>query len=283
MSGGSDGPPRRVALTVEFDGTGFRGWQRQATGERTVQGAIEAALDALPWSHGTVHAAGRTDAGVHALAMVAHVDVGTTVADERLRLALNAHLPPDVAVLAVATVAPDFEAQFSCRYRRYLYRARVVRGRPRGLALDRKRVLMVHRALELEAMQEATAAFVGRRDFSTLATQETRTRVRTVHLCELREERGELHLHVAADGFLRGMVRAIQGTLLRVGHGTTTVAEVHRALEARDRRRAGPAAPPHGLYFAEAGYRPWDRAVSERALADLTDAPPRSGERERVG
>ena len=283
MNDSAEGRTRRVALTVEFDGSDFRGWQRQPFGERTVQGAIEAAFDALPWPRGTVHAAGRTDAGVHALAMVAHVDVGTSVADERLRLALNAHLPPDVAILAVATVAPDFEAQYACRYRRYLYRARVVRGRPRGLALDRNRVLMVHRTLDVPAMQAATALFVGTRDFSSLATQETRSRVRTVHLCELREEDGELRLHVAADGFLRGMVRAVQGTLLRVGRGATTIDEVREALEARDRRRAGAAAPPHGLYFAEAGYRPWDPAVSERAVTGRTGAPPPPAERERVG
>lgn len=267
---GPSGPHgRRVALTVEFDGTRFRGWQWQPTGERTVQGALQEAFAALPGPHGSVHAAGRTDAGVHALAMVAHCDTTSPIPDEKLRLALNAHLPPDVAVLRVHTVDPSFEAQFSCRYRRYLYRMRVVRDRPHGLALDRRRVLMVHRRPDEEAMIRSAPLFVGTRDFSSLATQETRSRVRTVHLCEVRRELGELRLHVAADGFLRGMVRAIVGTLLRIGHGTLRLEDVPALLEARDRTRAGHAAPAHALYFAEAGYEPWDPGRSEALL----DAP----------
>src|SRR5690606_25745291 len=140
-SDGGPSPPRRVRFTLEFDGTDFQGWQRQAAGERTVQGVIEAALARLPGRHGAVIGAGRTDAGVHALALVAHVDTTTTIADERLRLAINAHLPRDVVVLGLQTVPATFEAQFSCRYRRYLYRLRVVRDDPRGLPLTRDRVL----------------------------------------------------------------------------------------------------------------------------------------------
>jgi len=269
----SDGEVRRVALTVEFDGTAFKGWQWQPTGERTVQGALQDAFAALPGRHGAVHAAGRTDAGVHALAMVAHCDTTSAIPDEKLRLALNAHLPRDVAVLAVGTVGAAFEAQFSCRYRRYLYRMRVVRGRPRGLALDRSRVLMVHYDLDVDAMVRAAPRFEGRHDFSSLATQETRSRVRTVHLCEVRPELGELRLHVAADGFLRGMVRAIAGTLLRLGRRGQPPDAVDDVLAARDRRRAGPASPPHALYFAEAGYEPWSSARSEVRLAERLDLP----------
>lgn len=269
----SVGDPRRVALTLEFDGSGFKGWQWQPTGERTVQGTLQDAFGRLPGEHGPVHAAGRTDAGVHALAMTAHVDTTSAIPCEKLRLALNAHLPRDVAVLAVRDVPRDFEAQFDCLYRRYLYRMRVVRGRPRGLALDRDRVLMVHRDLDVPAMIAAAPRFEGRRDFSSLATQETRTRERTVLACELREELGELRLHVAADGFLRGMVRAIVGTLLRVGHGRLTPDGVDEVLAARDRRRAGTAVAPHGLYFAEAGYRPWDGERSDAWLARRLDLP----------
>ncbi len=271
--GASVGPARRLVLTVEFDGSAFKGWQWQPSGERTVQGALQRAFAALPGEHGQVHAAGRTDAGVHALAMVAHCDTTSAIPDEKLRLALNAHLPKDVAVLEATTGAADFEAQFSCRYRRYLYRMRVVRGRPRGLALDRKRVLMVHRELDVPAMMAAAPRLEGRRDFSSLATQETRTRVRTLHLCELRPELGELRLHVAADGFLRGMVRAIAGTLLRVGHGTLAPGGVDEVLAARDRTRAGQALPPHALYFAEAGYLPWNLARSDALLAERLDLP----------
>lgn len=259
---------RRVRLTLEFDGSGFAGWQWQPTGERTVQGVVQQAWAALPGAHGPVFGAGRTDAGVHALALVAHVDTTTTIGDEKLRLALNAHLPRDVVVLALDTVDATFEAQFGCRYRRYLYRLRVARGDPRGLALDRSRVLPVFRPLDVPAMQAAARHLVGRHDFSSFATQETRSPVRTLYLCELRETGAELRLHVAGDGFLRNMVRTIVGTLLWVGKGRLASADVHDVLRARDRSRAGPNVGPQGLYFLEAGYEPWDPVASE-ALATV--------------
>ncbi len=260
---------RRVRLKIEFDGTGFLGWQRQPFGERTVQATLEAALARLPGEHGSVIGAGRTDAGVHALALVAHLDTTTSLADERLRMALNAHLPRDVVVLEVATCAPDFEAQFDCLYRRYLYRLRVARGDPRGLALLRDRVLPVFKEVDIAAMRAAARLLVGRHDFAAFATQETRSTVREVLLCELREERGELRLHIAADGFLRNMVRTIVGTLLWVGKGKLTPEQVAEVLASRDRRRAGHNVGPQGLYFVEAGYRSFDLARSEAAIADL--------------
>lgn len=276
MGGDPPGPPvpaaaagRRLRLTLEFDGTDFYGWQRQARGERTVQATVEEAFAALPGEHSPVLAAGRTDAGVHALAMVAHVDTTSGLPRERLRLALNAHLPPDVKVLAVAEAPPGFEAQFHCRYRRYLYRMRVMRGDPRGIALMRERLLALHWRPDLPAMREAARHLVGTHDFASFATQETRTSVRTVHLCELREERGELRLHVAADGFLRGMVRTIVGTLLWVGRGKLTPEDLPGLLAARDRRKAGHNVAPAGLYFVEAGYDEWDGEASERAVSDL--------------
>lgn len=260
---------RRVRLKIEFDGSGFLGWQRQPFGERTVQATLESALARLPGEHGSVIGAGRTDAGVHALALVAHLDTTTSLADERLRMALNAHLPRDVVVLEVATCAPDFEAQFDCLYRRYLYRLRVARGDPRGLALLRDRVLPVFKEVDIAAMRAAARLLVGRHDFAAFATQETRSTVREVLLCELREERGELRLHIAADGFLRNMVRTIVGTLLWVGKGKLTPEQVAEVLASRDRRRAGHNVGPQGLYFVEAGYQSFDLARSEAAIADL--------------
>lgn len=257
---------RRLKLTLEFDGTDFRGWQWQKTGERTVQAVVQQALAALPGEHSAVAAAGRTDSGVHALALTAHLDTSLQIETEKLRLALNAHLPPDVKVLAVQEAADTFEAQYSCLYRRYLYRLRVVRGNPRGLALDRKRVLAVHRPLDVTAMQEAALLLEGRHDFSSFATQETRTTVRQVLLSELREEHGELRYHVAADGFLRNMIRTIVGTLLWVGKGKLQPADIPRILSARDRTLAGHNVAPHGLYFVEAGYAEFERAASEENL-----------------
>jgi tRNA pseudouridine38-40 synthase len=267
---------RRVRLTLEFDGTDFAGWQWQPTGERTVQGALQEAFAKLPGTHGPVVAAGRTDAGVHALAMVAHVDTTTAIPDAKLRLALNAHLPRDVVVLDLASVAGDFEAQFDCRYRRYLYRMWPARDDPRGLALDRHRVLPVLRRVDADAMQAATHHLVGRHDFSSFATQETRTPVRTVLLCDLRADGAELRLHVAGDGFLRNMVRTIVGTLLWVGKGKLRPDDVADVLAARDRARAGPNVGPQGLYFVEAGYQPWDPEASERNAAARAPGAARS-------
>lgn len=264
-----EGAGRRVRLTLEFDGTAFKGWQRQVTGERTVQGAVEEAFGRLPGVHGPVRAAGRTDAGVHALAMVAHADTTSGIPDEKLRLALNAHLPADVAVVALTTTDAGFEAQYDCLYRRYVYRMRVMRDDPRGVALNRERLLAVHWHPDVPAMRAAAALTVGEHDFAAFATQETRSTVRTVYLCDLREERGELRLHIAGNGFLRNMVRTVVGTLLWVGRGRLTPDDIPRIIAARDRRRAGHNVGPQGLYFAEAGYEPWDPERSERAVSRL--------------
>ncbi|MEX2536720.1 MAG: tRNA pseudouridine(38-40) synthase TruA [Trueperaceae bacterium] len=258
---------RRIRLTLEYDGTDFYGWQQQKrTGERTVQAVVENAVAKLPGEHGRLTAAGRTDAGVHALAMVAHIDTSSDIADEKLRRAINAHLPADVVVLSLITVAPDFQAQFDCYYRRYLYRLRVVRDEPHGMALDRNRALLIHRHLDVLAMQTACRSFEGLHDFASFATQETRNTERRLFICELREEVSELHLHVAAEGFLRNMVRSIVGTLLWVGSGKLRPQDVPSIIEARDRARAGQNVPAHGLYFVEAGYAEWDREASEALL-----------------
>lgn len=249
---------RKVRLTVEYDGTDFFGWQVQAkTGERTVQGTLEAALATVPGARPRVMAAGRTDAGVHALAMTAHYLTADAIPVQKVPAALNARLPADVRVLAAADAPPEFEAQFGCLYRRYEYRLRRLREGAAGWALERHRKLFVPGRLDVSAMRAAAPHFEGTRDFAALATQEVRPTVRTVHLCRLAVAGPELTLHVAADGFLRNMVRAIVGTLLWVGEGKLTPERIPALLELGDRRRMGPNVPPHGLYFAEAGYTPW--------------------------
>lgn len=251
------GAARRIKLTLEYDGTDFSGWQLQAKGERTVQGVIEAALLRVPGAKPRVMAAGRTDRGVHALAMVAHYDTADSIPVGRVARALNGLLPYDVRVLAAEEVGPDFESQFSCRYRRYLYRMRLARGGFAGQALERKRLLFLPQRLALERMLVAAPEFEGRHDFAALATREERSTEREVYLCRLERDGPNLDLHIAADGFLRGMVRAVVGTLLYVGEGKLSPHDVSGLLKTRDRHRLGPNAPPHALYFAEAGYGPW--------------------------
>lgn len=262
------GMQRRLKLTLEYDGSGFYGWQLQArTGERTVQGVLQAAFARLPGRHGSLRAAGRTDAGVHALGMVAHCDTDTPVPDASLQRALNAHLPPDVRVLALARVPDTFEAQYGCRWRYYRYRMRLARSDVRGAALARHHILFLYQQLEVAAMQQAARYFEGQRDFAALATQESRSTLRRVYWCELQADGRDLTLHIAADGFLRGMVRAVVGTLLRVGEGKLGAREIPDILASLERARAGENALPHGLYFACAGYEPWDEGSRARLLA----------------
>jgi tRNA pseudouridine38-40 synthase len=249
---------RRIRLTLEYDGSDFYGWQLQAGGERTVQGVLERALADIPGAKPRIIAAGRTDAGVHALAMTAHYDTADTIPLERVQAALNARLPADVRVLSAELASPDFHAQFSCCYRRYLYRLRLVRGDERGVALARRRALHLWQRLELAAMSDAARYFEGTHDFAALATDETRATVRTVYRCRLQASGRELALHVVADGFLRNMVRALVGTLLWVGEGRLRPEAIPALLATKDRRQAGHNVPPHGLYFVEAGYTPWD-------------------------
>lgn len=265
---------RKIRLTVEYDGTDFAGWQVQPRPARTVQGALQDALAHLPGEHGPILGAGRTDAGVHALAMTAHVRTSTPIKAVRLAPAMNSQLPRDIRVLDVEPTDASFEAQFSCQYRRYLYRLRespvpVVAG-----ALNRNRVLTLAGPLDWDAMNRAAGTLLGKHDFASFATQETRTTVRTLHLAWFEANGHEMWFHVAADGFLRGMVRTLLGTLLEVGRGRRSEASVTDLLNVQDRRRAGPSQPAHGLYFAEAGYNTWDREVSDARLREVAPWTP---------
>lgn len=249
---------KRLKLTLEYDGSNFHGWQLQAkTLERTVQGVMQEAFSKLPGEHKNLKAAGRTDAGVHAVAMVAHIDTTTNIPNEKLILALNAHLPEDVRVYKIENVSNDFDAQFDCLYRRYLYKMKLARDHFQSTALERGRVLFLFQELDVANMQEAAKYFEGKHDFASLATQETRETTRTVYLCELEVSGRDLNLNIAADGFLRNMVRAVVGTLLEVGEGKLQPSDIAEILESKDRNRAGQNVPPYGLYFVEAGYSPW--------------------------
>ncbi len=248
----------RLKLTLEYNGTHFHGWQLQAkTGERTVQGVLQEAFAKLPGKHSTVKAAGRTDAGVHALAMVAHIDTTTAIPNEKLSLALNAHLPEDVRVYRVENVTAEFDAQYDCLYRRYVYKMKLTRDNFQSTALERGRTLFLFQELDITKMQVAARFFEGTHDFASLATQEIRETTRTVYLCELEHSGRDLNLHIAADGFLRNMVRAVVGTLLGIGEGKRSPEDIKRVLESKSRSQAGQNAPAHGLYFVEASYKPW--------------------------
>ncbi|SIO56133.1 tRNA pseudouridine38-40 synthase [Rhodovulum sp. ES.010] len=249
----------RYALKIEYDGTPFSGWQRQAD-RPSVQGAVEAALARLERDIPSIAAAGRTDAGVHALGQVAHCDMARDWDPFRLSEALNHHLKPaPVAVVACARVADDFHARFSATDRRYLFRL-VSRRAP--MTLERGRVWRVPHPLELAPMQAAARHLLGRHDFTTFRASicQADSPVRTLDALEI-EETGfpggrEFRFHVRARSFLHNQVRSFVGTLERVGAGAWAPDDVKSALEARDRAACGPVCPPGGLYLAGAGYDP---------------------------
>jgi tRNA pseudouridine38-40 synthase len=248
----------RFALRIEYDGTPFQGWQRQAGGAPTVQGAIEAALGRIDPAPGVLHAAGRTDSGVHATAQVAHVDLARDWAPERLCAALNAHLrPAPVAILEVAQVDEGFHARFSAIGRAYVYR---ILARAAPPALDRGRVWHLRHRLDLAAMREAAAHLIGRHDFTTFraALCQAKSPVRTLDLAGVEAVAVpggvEYRLAFAARSFLHNQVRSMVGTLERVGAGAWAPADVARALAACDRAACGPVAPPQGLCLTGVRY-----------------------------
>ena len=243
----------RWKLTIEYDGRPFMGWQRQEHGP-SVQQRLEEAIQRMTGELAAVHAAGRTDAGVHALAMAAHVDVAKTLTEHRLREGLNALVRPEpISVLAVERVADDWHARFSCVGRRYLYRILSRRAPP---ALDRGRVWHVGEPLDVDAMAQGAAMLVGRHDFTTFRSAhcQSDSPVKTLDRLEVRRVGDEIHVEAAARSFLHHQVRSMVGCLALVGRGLWAADEIAKALDARDRAALGFNAPSEGLYFVEAVY-----------------------------
>lgn len=243
----------RWRLTVEYDGAPFFGWQRQSNGP-SVQGAIEAAIAQMTGEAVTVHGAGRTDAGVHALAMEAHADIEKSMTEHRLREGLNALLrPAPVSALAVTKVADDWHARFSCSGRRYLYRILNRRAPP---ALDRGKVWSIAARLDVEAMVEAAAVLVGTHDFTTFRSVhcQSASPIKTLDVLTIERVGEEVRIHAEARSFLHHQVRSMVGCLAMVGRGQWTVSDMRDALEAKDRTALGLNAPPEGLYFVGADY-----------------------------
>ncbi len=243
----------RFRLTVEFDGRPFMGWQRQNHGP-SVQQAIEEAAWAVTGEAASVYAAGRTDAGVHGLAMAAHVDIEKAITPFRLMEALNARLRPHpIAILACEAVAEDWHARFSCIGRRYLYR---IVNRRAPLTLERGRAWQIARPLDADAMHDAAQALVGLHDFTTFRSVhcQSESPVKTLDRLDVVREGDAVRVVAAARSFLHHQVRSMVGCLALVGQGQWSAADLSEALEARDRAALGLNAPPDGLYFVAADY-----------------------------
>ena len=243
----------RYKLTIEYDGGPFVGWQRQQNG-RAVQQAIEEAIAAFSGEVVVVKGAGRTDAGVHALGQVAHIDLARDWPPDTIRDAVNAHLRPEpVAILAAEAAAPDFDARFSAVKRHYLYRILDRRSPP---VLDRGRVWWVHQGLDHEAMHAAAQALVGKHDFTTFRSTECQAKspVKTLDRLDVSRAGDEVVVRASARSFLHNQVRSMVGTLKKVGDGKWPVSAVGEALAAAERARSGPVAPPDGLYLVAVDY-----------------------------
>jgi tRNA pseudouridine38-40 synthase len=243
----------RWRLAIEYDGGPFMGWQRQDHGP-SVQQTLEEALHRMTGELATVHAAGRTDAGVHALAMTAHVDVEKSLTEHRLREGLNALVRPHpISILAASHVPGNWHARFSCTGRRYLYRILNRRAPP---ALERGRLWHIAVPLDAEAMAEGAKHLVGRHDFTTFRSAQCQSEspVKTLDRLDVSREGDEIRIEAAARSFLHHQVRSMAGCLAMVGRGQWAPGDIKTALDARDRAALGFNAPPHGLYFVEAIY-----------------------------
>ncbi|HEY5710638.1 MAG TPA: tRNA pseudouridine(38-40) synthase TruA [Allosphingosinicella sp.] len=243
----------RFRLLIEYDGRPFMGWQRQAHGP-SVQQAIEEAIHGIIHEEVTLHAAGRTDAGVHAFAMTAHVDVERTISPFRLTDGINAKLRPlPVAILGAQIVEEDFHARFSCIGRRYIYR---IANRRAPLALEAGRAWRVPVVLHADEMNRAAQVLVGLHDFTTFRSAhcQSDSPVKTLDRLTVRRLGDTIEIEAVARSFLHHQVRSMVGCLELVGRGKWTKADLKAALEAKERAALGFNAPPDGLYFAEAYY-----------------------------
>src|SRR4051794_6409427 len=243
----------RYKLTIEYDGTPFAGWQWQDDAP-SVQRTLTEAIAAFCGHAVKVAGAGRTDAGVHALGQVAHVDLDKDWRADRVRDAVNAHLRPHpVAVLSAEKAADDFDARFSAKKRHYLYR---IVNRRADLALERTRAWRVPRRLDVEAMSTAAQELVGKHDFTTFRSTECQAKspVKTLDALNVRRDGEEVRIETSARSFLHNQVRSMVGSLVLIGDGKWSAADLARALAARDRAACGPVAPPEGLYLTRVDY-----------------------------
>jgi tRNA pseudouridine38-40 synthase len=241
-----------IKVVLEYDGSGFAGWQQQAKG-RTVEAELRRALRSITGLDHKVYAAGRTDAGAHAEGQVVSFQTDGRISPHRLMAALNAKLPADVAVLSADEVPDEFHARYSARWRRYRYR---YLDRPSRPALERGRCWHVRGSLDANAMSLAAKALAGKHDWTSFcsASEPPGARVREMRSARV-DRRGDfIELELVAEGFLRGLARGIAGALAEVGRGRRPPGWVGEVLEAKDRRRAARTAPAGGLTLVEVIY-----------------------------
>ncbi len=245
----------RFRLDIEYDGSAYAGWQRQAD-QPTVQQAIEQAIAKFCGDVISLRGAGRTDAGVHATGQVAHADLGKAWTGDKVRDAVNAHLQmagERVSILKATPVAEEFDARFSALGRHYLYR---ILNRRAPAALEAGKVWWVPKWLDAEAMHEAAAKLLGRHDFTTFRSTQCQAAspVRTLDRLDITRDGDLIEIRASARSFLHNQVRSMVGSLKRVGDGAWSAADLRAALDARDRAACGQVAPPDGLFLTKVDY-----------------------------
>jgi len=245
----------RYKLIIEYDGSPYAGWQRQA-GQPTIQEAIETALTKMSGVLAPLTAAGRTDAGVHATAQVAHFDLLKNWPVKTINAALNAHLRQvgeSIAILGVERVGEEFNARFSALRRHYRY---LILNRRAAPALDAKRVWWQPRGLDVEKMHQAAQSLIGYHDFTTFRASacQAKSPLRTLERLDVKGEGERIAVHASARSFLHHQVRSMIGSLVEVGLGRWQIGDLEAALQACDRTRCGRVAPAQGLYFVGVDY-----------------------------
>ena len=247
----------RYKAIIEYDGTAFIGWQKQkyASGHRSVQESIEEAIKAFSRQAVDVYAAGRTDAGVHALGQVIHFDLPINKEEYVIKNALNHYLRRDmIAVLEIQKVDSEFHARFSAKARHYLYK---ISNRCAPLCINHMRMWHVHKKLDVECMRDAAARIVGKKDFASFRAKscQSKSSIKTVDSLEIVEEEGDaIHIYISAPSFLHKQVRIIVGTLVLCGSHSFAPSYIGDILEKKDRSAAGCTAPPYGLYLRRVDY-----------------------------
>ncbi len=244
----------RVKLIVEYDGTNYAGWQRQLNG-LSVQEVLERAFAAASGESVRIHGAGRTDAGVHAMAQTAHLNTQCTIPPEKICYALNMHLPPDIRVKSSEQVHDNFHARFDAKGKHYRY---TIDNAAHASAVYRHTTAHVRSSLDVAAMREAAAYILGTHDFATFCASgsEVKDTVRTVYSLDITEEKPFIHIDIKGSGFLYHMVRIVAGTLIEIGQKKRTTASMRDIIESKDRERAGVTAPAKGLMLVSVYYEP---------------------------
>lgn len=244
---------RTIKLTIEYDGTNYQGWQVQPKGP-TIQGVLEETIKKITDEEIRLICSGRTDAGVHAFGQVAHFKTNSKIDVHSMKRALNSLLPKDVVIRRMEEVAGGFHARKDCRSKVYEYR---ILNRNLRSAFHHHYTWHIPQILNLQKMKEATQYLIGEHDFSSFRSVGTPTRTATRKVIRAewkREKEGLLRFEIEATGFLKQMVRAIVGTLVEVGRGRINPQEFRKILESKDRKKAGPTAPAHGLFLKEVKY-----------------------------